>query len=193
MRKLTEPNAHWAAFRIYYRNLFQVIEGHRVVAEAVLAGSVPPSCEPLWEHARAAGYSTDLLRRVEKDDGSIGEQAVDELLHLKMANCLLDHRPTNRTLVVATGDGRKSEFGTGFRYQIERALKHGWSVELWSWSSTLNSCYGELCGKYQNLSVKTLDPYYFSVTFLKPGTYFLVRNGKQIPHAVAERIVAPLP
>ena len=53
MRKLNEPEAHWAAFRLYYRNLFRLIEQDRAVDESVLAGSVPPSCEQLWEYAEA--------------------------------------------------------------------------------------------------------------------------------------------
>ncbi len=192
MRKLKEPKVHWAAFRMYYKNLFRLIQRNRAVEEAVLAGSVPPPCEPLWEYAREAGYSTDLLRRVEKEDGSIGEQGVDEMLHLKMANCLLDHDPADRVLIVATGDGRKSEFGTGFRYQVERALKRKWPVEVWSWSPTLNGCYGEMCGGFPNLSVKTIDPHYMSVTFVKGGNYYTVKNAQQIPHLVTDRIVAPL-
>ena len=146
----------------------------------------------MWEYARVHGYSTDLLHRVEKEDGSIAEQGVDELLHLKIANCILDHDPRDRVLVLATGDGRASEFGTGFKAQVERALKHDWAVEIWSWSPTLNRCYGIMAGKYPKLTVHSLDPHYLSVTFLQPGTYYFVNKGAKIPHVVAERIVAPL-
>jgi len=193
MRKINEPKSHWAAFRIYYRNHFQLIEHSRVVDEALLAGSVPPSCEGLWKYARAQGYSTDLLRRVEKDDGSVGEQGVDELLHLKIANCIIDNDPKGRVLVIATGDGRESEFGTGFKSQVESALKKNWEVEIWSWGPTLNRCYKNMAAKYPNLKVNLLDPYYLSVTFLQGGTYYLMRKGVKIPHPVAERVVAPLP
>jgi hypothetical protein len=193
VRTLNEPSSHWAAFRIYYRNMFHLIEGSRIVDDSILAGSVPPACDGLWEYARSHGYSTDLLKRVEKDDGRIGEQGVDELLHLKIANCLLDNEPQNRALVVATGDGKQSEFGTGFRTQIERALKRGWKVEVWSWDKTLNSCYGVLMGKFPGLEVKSLDAYYYSVTFLKGGMYYDWKNGVQIPHPVQERVVSPLP
>ncbi len=192
MRKLNEPKTHWAAFRLYYRNLFRLIEKNRVVEESVLAGSVPPSCDLLWDYARRAGYSTDLLRRVEKDDGSVGEQGVDEMLHLKMANCLLDNEPSDRVLIVATGDGKKSEFGTGFRDQVERALKRKWLVEVWSWSPTLNGCYGEMCGRFPGLKIHTLDPHYLSVTFIKGGSYYLHQAGKPITQHVEKRVVAPL-
>lgn len=193
LRKINEPKGHWAAFRIYWRNLFELMAEGREVREAILGGSVPPQCAELWKYARQEGFVTDLLHKIEKDDGSIGEQGVDELLHLKIANCLLDYDPADNVLVVATGDGRVSSFGTGFYAQIERALIRGWKVELWSWKPTLNSTYKTLANKHPNLSIHLLDSFYPSVTFMKGGTYYLKRNGLKVPHKVANRVVAPLP
>ncbi len=192
LRKVNEPTAHWAAFRIYWHNLFQLLTQGSQVKEAILAGSVPPACAELWKFARNEGFSTDLLHRIEKDDGGTREQGVDELLHLKIANCMLDNDPRDHSLIIATGDGSESDFGTGFRGQIERALKKGWEVKLWSWKPTLNGCYPRLAAKFPNLSVKLLDPYYYSITFLKGGTYHLHRGGVKVPHPVAARVVAPL-
>ena len=73
----------------------------------MMAGSVPPGNDDLWAHAEDAGYQTDLLRKIEHDDGSLGEQAVDELMHLKIANVLLDFDEP-QTLVLVTGDGKVS-------------------------------------------------------------------------------------
>lgn len=193
LRKKNEPKGHWAGFRIYWRNLFLLMTKGHEVEEAILGGSVPPQCAELWKYARAEGFVTDLLRKVDKGDGSVGEQGVDELLHLKIANCLLDHDPRDHVLIVATGDGRESDFGTGFSTQIERALKRGWKVELWSWKPTINTCYKRLAAEHPNLSIHHLDPYYDSVTFMKGGNYYLQRNGKRTPHKVVNRIVAPLP
>jgi hypothetical protein len=103
------------------------MENGREIVTKVLAGSVPPSCEPLWAYAHQNGYTTDLLRKVEREDGTVGEQGVDELLHLKIANTLLDH--PRGTLAIATGDGRVSQFGTGFAAQIDRALNHAYPVD----------------------------------------------------------------
>ncbi|WP_156963752.1 NYN domain-containing protein [Muricoccus aerilatus] len=86
-----EPNAPWIAVRIYYRNLFRLIEGQGDVKTRVLSGSVPPENELLWQTARDLGYNTDLLRKVERDNGRLGEQGVDEMLHLKIANTILDY------------------------------------------------------------------------------------------------------
>ncbi len=52
-----EPNAHWLSIRVYYRNLCGLIEGSDVTTR-VLAGSVPPGNEPLWETMRNLGYDT---------------------------------------------------------------------------------------------------------------------------------------
>jgi hypothetical protein len=122
-----EPGTLWMSVRVHYRNLFNLIEGAEVTTR-ILADSVPPGNELLWQAARDLGYNTDLLRRVERDDGKLVEQAVDEMLHLKMANALLDYDPP-QTLVIASGDGRESQWATSFPGQAERALKKGWDVE----------------------------------------------------------------
>lgn len=103
----------------------------------VLAGSVPPGNEERWEYAKQGGYDTDLLRKIGTDDGRLAEQGVDELLHLKIANVLLDYDPP-QTLILVPGDGRVGTFGTGFLQQAERALKRGWAVEIWSWRDGLS-------------------------------------------------------
>jgi hypothetical protein len=184
-----EPGSPWMSNRVYYRNLFKLIEG-KDVATRVLAGSVPPGNEALWKCARDLGYDTDLLRRVEQDDGRLAEQAVDQMLHLKIANALLDHEPP-QTLVIASGDGRDSQFRTSFPGQAERALKKGWNVEFWSWGEQLTSKYDPLCRKYPGrVTVKKLDPYYRSTTFVKEGTYPLQGGGTV---TLAGRIVSSLP
>ncbi|KAF8947458.1 hypothetical protein BGZ47_009084 [Haplosporangium gracile] len=79
--------------------------------------------------------------------GSQGEQGVDELLHLKMLETLLDHEPA--TIVLASGDGGDSEFGGGGFYAvIKRALNRGWHVEIISWEDQLSGVYLELALEY---------------------------------------------
>ena len=183
-----EPGAIWMAVRLYYRNFFSLIEGADVTTRT-MAGSVPPGNEALWQTARDLGYNTDLLRRVEQDDGRLIEQAVDEMLHLRIANALLDHDPP-QTLVIATGDGRDSEWYTSFPAQAERALKRGWNVEIWSWREQLATIrYDRLCRLYKGrVIVKVLDPYYKALTFVKAGTYNI--HGANV--TVAGRVVSQL-
>ncbi|KAG0040402.1 hypothetical protein BGZ82_003127 [Podila clonocystis] len=77
-----------------------------------------------------------------------GEQCVDELLHLKMLETILDHEPA--VMVLATGDGGDSEFGgEGFYGVIKRALGRGWQVEIVSWEDQLSGVYIELAQEYK--------------------------------------------
>ena len=150
-----ESGSLWMSIRVYYRSFFKLIEG-KDIATRVLAGSVPPGNEALWQTARDLGYNADLLQRVEQDDGRLTEQAVDEMLHLKIANPLLDHKPP-QTLVIASGDGRDSQYGTSFPGQAERALRQGWNVEVWSWGEQLTNKYNRLCREYPGrIIVKSL-------------------------------------
>jgi hypothetical protein len=165
-----EPSAVWPAVRIYYANLFQLMEAGREVSTRILAGSVPPGNEDLWKYARLAEYDTKLLRKIERDNGRLGEQAVDEMLHLKIANALLDYA-SPQVLVLATGDGREAEFGGSFPEQARRALVRGWNVEVWSWREQLSGAYRALDHANPYFKIRELDTHYLSVTFLKGGTY----------------------
>jgi hypothetical protein len=68
------------------------------------------------------------------------EQGVDEILHLKMCQSIIDTEVPS-TMVLATGDGAVAEMSDGFLAHVERALKKGWKVELISWGQQINSGY----------------------------------------------------
>ncbi len=186
-RALTPPEP-WGGVRVYYRNLFRLVESGYAPSVRILAGSVPPGNEDLWSHASSAGYDTKLLKKVEKDNGHLGEQSVDELLQLKMLEAIMDHSPT--TLVLVTGDGKPSPTGSSFLDQITRAMARGWAVDVWSWGMQLSGAFSRLAAESGNfLQVKLLDQFYDAVTFCKPGTYTV--DGKTI--VAKERIVQRLP
>lgn len=68
------------------------------------------------------------------------EQAVDEILHLKILESIVDsERPS--TIVLATGDAAEAEYSGGFLKMVERALSKGWSVELVSFNTTTSRAY----------------------------------------------------
>jgi hypothetical protein len=69
------------------------------------------------------------------------EQGVDEILHLKICESVLDHPGKPGTIVLATGDAAEAEYSDGFLKTLERALKHGWTVELLSWSRSISALY----------------------------------------------------
>lgn len=68
------------------------------------------------------------------------EQGVDEILHLKMMESILDAEKPS-TMVLATGDANCGEYSSGFIAMVERALRKGWKVELTSWSKNTSSMY----------------------------------------------------
>lgn len=68
------------------------------------------------------------------------EQGVDEILHLKMCQSIIDTEVPS-TMVLATGDGAVAEMSDGFLAHVERALKKGWKVELISWGQQINGGY----------------------------------------------------
>jgi len=68
------------------------------------------------------------------------EQAVDEILHLKMSHSILDSEKPS-TIVLATGDAAEAEYSDGFLKMVERALKRGWMVELVSFKLNTSSLY----------------------------------------------------
>ncbi|KAL0254902.1 hypothetical protein SLS55_009426 [Diplodia seriata] len=68
------------------------------------------------------------------------EQGVDEILHLKMLESVVDvDKPS--TIVLATGDAAAAEYSQGFMRMVERALKKGWRVELVSWQAGISNAY----------------------------------------------------
>jgi len=183
-----EPEAPRWAIRLYYPNFFRLIEDGVNPVTRVLAGSGPAGNNELWNYARQAGYDTDLLKRVERGDGRIGEQGVDEVLHLKIANALLDHEPPQR-LVVCTGDARDSDFGTSFKSQIERALRRGWQVRVWSWRDQLSDRFRSLLERSKGaLTITYLDDYYRQITFVQAGEWIV--GGEKVQ--TDGRVVAPL-
>ena len=171
VKDLVEPDVYWPALRMDLENLFRLVEGEGEVGIRAFAASGAKTAEAIWERARANGYDTYILSRIEVREGKEVEQGVDEIVHLAMANAVLDHAG-DQTLVLASGDGRTSNFGTSFVAQVERALRKGWSAEVWSWSPTMTTGYQGLKAEYgDRLVLRTLDEFYTSLTWVRAGSY----------------------
>jgi hypothetical protein len=81
------------------------------------------------------------------------EQAVDEILHLKILESVVDtdipHSAwadptlpnTAPTMVVATGDAAEAEYSQGFMKMVQRALSKGWNVEVAAWGKSVSQEY----------------------------------------------------
>lgn len=68
------------------------------------------------------------------------EQAVDEILHLKILESVIDAKEPS-TMVLATGDAAEAEYSQGFLRMVERALEKGWKVELVSFKKNMSGMY----------------------------------------------------
>jgi hypothetical protein len=144
-----------------FHNFSLILERGRPVAKRVLAGSDRFAA---ISEAEKIGYEINILDRVHKakqwtprqlkfrnalhGSSEMGsspeerwvEQGVDEILHLKMLESLVDsEKPA--TIVLATGDAAEAEYSGGFLKMVERALHKGWKVELVSFSSTTSFAY----------------------------------------------------
>ncbi|KAG8980272.1 hypothetical protein FRB90_007697 [Tulasnella sp. 427] len=79
------------------------------------------------------------------------EEAVDELLQLKLLQTLLDTPsppPAGSTIVLASGDAAKSQFNPeGFLGCVRKAVERGWNVEVVGWDEGRSRAYGELANE----------------------------------------------
>src|SRR5258708_38559608 len=57
-----------------------------------------------------------------------------------------------QTLVIVSGDGRLTPTGSSFPAQVRRALKLGWTVEIWSWKEQCTSAYRRMISEVRILS-----------------------------------------
>jgi len=81
------------------------------------------------------------------------EQAVDEILHLKILESVVDidiplsawadpAMPNSApTMVLATGDAAEAEYSQGFMKMVQRALQKGWNVEVAAWGKSVSGAY----------------------------------------------------
>ncbi|WP_156347086.1 NYN domain-containing protein [Sphingomonas sp. Leaf33] len=183
-------NAPWPAVRIHWRNFFKLVEGDYSPITRMFAGSLPPGNEALWQYAKDHGYDTSLLQRVVREDGRSGEQAVDEVLHAKIAGALLDF-DAPQALVMVTGDGQAGEFGTSFLQQAERALRRGWNIDIWSWEAQLSGNFKNLAGRNSDkMKIFLFDRFYEAITFLREGEF---HHGDGNLIRISERRVSALP
>lgn len=171
-----------------FANFSLIMERGRPAEKRVLVGS---DRLPSITEAEQLGYEANILDRVHKVKhttprpskfrkgpgwtthptsgpetvGTTGErwveQGVDEILHLKMLESIVDTDEPS-TIVLATGDAAVAEFSGGFMRMVERALQRGWNVELVSFSQVTSYAYRnkEFRAKWdQQFRLIELDPY----------------------------------
>lgn len=154
---------HIKRLPLSFHNFSLILERGRPVAKKVLAGSDRFAA---INEAEKLGYEVNILSRVHKakeytprqlkfrtalgpggssETGSSPserwvEQCVDEILHLKMLESLID-TDEPATIVLATGDAAEAEYSGGFLRMVERALQKGWGVEVVSFAMNTSFAY----------------------------------------------------
>lgn len=106
------------------------------IAKYLVASSKAPSV-PITPPTSAQSSPDRAATAASKSNGRWVEQAVDEILHNKIYESVIDAAVPS-TIVLATGDGAAAEFSDGFVAAVERALNRGWKVELVAWRKTTN-------------------------------------------------------
>ena len=86
------------------------------------------------------------------------EKGVDEILHSKISNALRSTvRPEYSNLILFTGDGNRYENHLSFPDIVKEALEKGWTVDLYSWRSSLSINYSLI--KDDKFKIHLLDDY----------------------------------
>lgn len=140
--KIHHPKIDDARARLSVRNLDRILGGKRTgTSTKVVSGGVPPGMEAMWAEYQKAGYDTQRLFR----DKHWKEHGVDHTLIGHMWRLMARNQAAPTILVIASGDGRKNEFGTSFFEVVEEVLTHArydsWNVELASFD-WVGSKYG---------------------------------------------------
>lgn len=158
--------------------LARILQGDRHCEKKVLVGSTD---DPSVDEARSLGYETSILQRVSARDKAtsnypktlgkskskrLAEQAVDEIIIMKMLESLVDYPPS--TIVLATGDGNVAEFGEGFFKAVERCLGRGWHVELFAFDHNLSKSWKTL--RNPRFKITLLDSWLAGLMRMIPTT-----------------------
>lgn len=97
----------------------------------------------------SAGSGSENMNAITMNGGPVlapekwVEQGVDEILHLKMLESIVDAAADAQgsTMVLATGDAAEAEYSAGFMKMVERALQKGWKVEIVGWKEGISFQY----------------------------------------------------
>lgn len=169
-----------AALKMDLEALDLVLQRGRSCLRKILCGSYPRRNErmanlyhAMFEQGRALGYEVSTMDRVPEtgnrtdegneldsadttgETGPLKEHGVDEMLSFQILEFVLSRshkRPG--TIVLTTGDGQSSMLvGTiGFYRAVEKALANGWSVELYSFGTSLSQNWVRLRDSMAQLS-----------------------------------------
>jgi len=151
--------------RIHFDNLLRLAHADRPLQQALVAGSIPPEIQNLWNRLENQGIEVQLFDR---GDPGRGEQEVpDSWLQQRMVMNGLQYVETPGIAVVLTGDGAGYHENRGFHQTLELLHKRRWGIEVLSWRHSCNRRMREWAER--NGAFIALDDHYESITFLEPS------------------------
>ena len=149
--------------RIDYDNLVNLCTCKRPLARAIVAGSVPPELQNLWQRLKNRGVTVRMYQRAP----GMGEQEVPDLhLETAMYKDIVREKNHPGIAVLVTGDGGGFETDDGMGAALRAMHTNGWGVEVLSWKHCIN--HQMLDWVQQNGVFVALDDFYLSITFLEP-------------------------
>lgn len=102
------------------------------------------------------------------------------MIHAQIYDIILscnDNTASQQVLILVTGDGNSNSNKINFPTVVERILKRGWRVELWSWELSLSKRFFDIQKIFPTrMTINYLDPHRKAITFeekeTKPKTVF---------------------
>ena len=123
----------------YETNILERVHKAKELKSTLHAKKIRPG-KAAGSGRETGGSGSETNVAVQKAAEKWVEQAVDEILHLKILESLVDaERPG--TIVLATGDAAEAEYSGGFMRMVVRALEKGWMIELVSFRLNTSSAY----------------------------------------------------
>ncbi|CAF3950174.1 unnamed protein product [Rotaria magnacalcarata] len=143
----------------------------------LVGGSTPPRTSRIWNEWEKCNY-TCLL-----GDRSILNKEVflDDMLHSQIQNLILRNNShqgsVQQRLVLITGDGNANDNRTSFPDIVNIALDYGWTVELWSWGTSMNKKFSDIQRRNPSkMQINYLDQYRSKITFKQKQQQQKVNN-----------------
>lgn len=129
--RIRDPNVADHRARISVRNLDRILGGSgKGLSTKIVSGGVPPGMERVWAEYQKSNYDTQRLFR----DLQWRERGVDHAIIGHIWRLVALHQKSPTVLVLASGDGKRNEFGTSFYELLYEILKHqrysSWHVRL---------------------------------------------------------------
>jgi len=125
---------------------------HNILVRGVVGSVTRSSHKETWQKQWEDNGYTVLTSTRAHDTGK--EQYVDEALHSMMYNHIFDDtyaKYTKKTVILLSGDGNDHvPLTSNFPKIVERAVKHGWNAEIWSWEICCSSRLKRLQTQYPN-------------------------------------------